>query len=451
MKPLTTKGLSRRHFLRGAGGVAMAIPFLEAMAPRRAEAGLVHPTRALFCYTPNGVIPADWFPDEDGTGYEMKPVMSALDKHRDNTVVLSGLSNYPADDQSSSGGAHFRGTASFLTAAWVQKDYVWNGQSIDQVIASEIGDATPFRSLQVGFGGSGGGGICGGTEYPCSYIRNISWSDAQTPLPNDTSVSNVFDRLFGGDAATENQRLKRLTYRQSILDLVMEDANGLQKRLGSSDKTRMDQYLTSVRELEQQIELLAAVECEAGEEPEVETYTDQIDAMQRLIALAFQCDLTRVITFMSYAGGASDNNLGAYTWVNDAKGQPLDSTFHNYSHHGDDPDAMAAVTAINAWEVGCLADMLDRLQESTEADGSNLLDATLVHWGKEYGDPADHDPMEMPIILGGKAGGQLQGGRHLACEKNTPLANLLISEAAMMGVPVDSFGDDGTEQLTGLL
>ena len=296
------KPLSRRTFLRGAGTL-IGLPVLDAMIPARATAQMMQsPRRLLSYYVPNGIHMAAWTPADEGANYTLTPILAALAPVKDKVLVLTGIANDPARPDGP--GDHASGTGSFLTAAHPFKtegSNILNGISMDQVAANEIGNETSFRSLQLG---SEGGGSTGGCDsgYSCAYARNISWAGPSTPLPKEVNPQAVFDRLFAGVDAGEtiDARRKRKLYKQSVLDFVLEDARQLSGKLGKTDRRKIDEYTTSVRELERRLnEAEEPAGCDPGQRPE-RANDIEVDCrtMADLMVLAMQCDLTRTITYM---------------------------------------------------------------------------------------------------------------------------------------------------------
>jgi hypothetical protein len=442
--------LSRRALLRGAGA-AIAMPFLEAMVPHGTRGALFAtelppaPQRLVFYYVPNGMHMADWRPAESGPLDVLPPTLEPLAAHTSRLLVLSNLANRNAID--SVAGDHARGTGAFLTARLPTRadgDGVYNGISADQVVANGLAGATPFASLQLGMEGGSSLGDCD-SGYSCAYSRNISWASPTTPLPKLTSPSVLFERLFGGaDPALSAQEVARRRRNQlSILDHVLEDATRLHARLGASDRARLDEYLTSVRSVE---ETMTALERESacGTVEIPPDYAVDVPAYSRvmndLMVLALQCDLTRVVTFMLGNGGSNRT----YPWLG------VTGAHHEISHHQDIPENFDRLRLINRWEVEQLAHLLGSLESAIEPDGGSLLDRTLVFFSSEISDGNRHNHNDLPVLLAGGGGGITTGGRHVAYGEERPIANLFVSLINAAGVPVDSFGADGTAPLEGL-
>ncbi len=439
---LKTPPMSRRAVLRGLGAT-IALPMLDAMRPTMAFAQMQPErpkSRFLAYYVPCGIHMASWTPPTPGPDFEMTPILAPLADLRAKLLVLSGIDNHPARPDGP--GDHAAGTGSFLTAAHCYKTEganISNGVSIDQVIANAVGQGHRFPSLVLGAEGGGNAGGCD-SGYSCAYSRNISWIDAQTPAAKETNPRVVFNRLFGADASglTPGEAAKKRRYRKSVLDFVLGDAQRLKGKLGPTDRQKMDAYLSSVRELERQIDLAAASACEAGPEPERPVdVRDTLRNMADLMVKAFECDLTPVTTFMLGNGGS--NRPYPFLGISDGH--------HQLSHHQGNPDNHRQLEIIDIWEVEQLAYLLGRLDAVEDVDGSSLLDNTVVFFSSEIEDGNSHRHDDLPILVAGGAGGQLQGGRHVRFEGHTPIADLFSALSGLCGGPTAAFGDDGTGAL----
>lgn len=435
---------SRRMFLGGAAA-AIALPLFESLLPRRARAAAAAAPRRLFVfYVPCGIVMNQWTPTTEGAAWAPSPILTPLTPYRDRTLILSGLANKPARPDGA--GDHAAGTGSFLSCVHVRKteaENISNGRTLDQFAAAALGDGLRFPSLELGIdGGSAAGGCDSG--YSCAYARNIAWADATTPLPKTTNPRVVFDRLFEGfdPDATAAELARRKMYRSSILDLSRRQATDLKGKLGRTDQAKLDQYLTAIRELESRLDSPAAL-CAPGQPPgDGLDYPGQVRAMLDLSALAFQCDQTRVITFM--IGNAGSGRAHPHLGITEAH--------HELSHHMSVPTTLDKLTAINTWEIEQLAYLAGKLDGITDVDGGKVLDNSLLYFSSEIEDGNSHSHFNMPIAVVGGAGGTLATGRHVRMTGDPPVANLYLSFLTALGVPAPAtFGDDGTGPLPGVL
>lgn len=434
--------LSRRTFLRGAGAL-VALPFLDAMRPRLARAQAVAPPRRFLAwYVPCGIHMPAWTPVEAGPAYTMPPILQSLAEHRDQLLVLTGLNNLPSRPDGP--GDHAAGTSGFLTATHVNKTEgadILNDVSIDQLLAQQLGEATRFPSLVLGLEGGGNVGGCD-SGYSCAYSRNISWAGPRTPAAKDVNPRAVFDRLFGGTdpRATREQIARRRRYRQSILDFVKEDATKLHAKLGTGDRLKLDEYQEGIRQLEKQIEASQMAQvCDPGDVPAGGELPAQVRQMNDLMAVAFQCDLTRFATFMLGNGGS--NRPYPFLNVNDGH--------HQLSHHQMNPTNLQQLQVIDTWEVEQFAYLVNRLKQMPEGDGT-VLDQCALFFSSEIEDGDSHRHQNLPILLAGRAGGALRPGRHVVYADHPPVANLFVSLIQAMGGRAETFGDDGTGPLRDL-
>lgn len=435
--------LSRRALLGGAGAT-LALPFLESALPRAARAQAAKPPlRFLGYYVPCGFRMQHWTPAARGAGYDLPPILAPLASVQGHVSVLSRLANRPARPDGA--GDHASGTGAFLTCAHPRKTEgsdIENGISLDQQLANELGGETALRSLQLGIdGGSSAGGCDSG--YSCAYARNVSWSGPSTPLPKLTDPSIVFDRLFAGlDAqASAEERERRKRHSASVLDYVLGDAAALTMRLGASDRGKLDEYMTGVRELELRITGEGSgASCDPGQRPGRDFgYEAHVKVMSDLMVLAMQCDVTRFTTFM--LGNAASNRSYGFLGVTGGH--------HELSHHARDPAKLDALTTIGTWEVRQLAYLLDRMAGVDEG-GESLLDHSIVFFSSEIEDGDTHSHMNMPILLAGKGGGALNPGRHVVFDGEPSVGNLFVSILRTFGLSDTTFGDDGRAPLADL-
>jgi hypothetical protein len=421
MNYITKKHVSRRHVLRGAGGVALALPLLDAMLPAAtawAQAASTPRSRYAAVYIPHGKTMSKWTPATEGKDFELTEILKPLESHRQQLNIISGLrlqTGYGVDGSAAAN--HARSSATFLNCVDVGEDPNKMGISVDQVAARAIGAKTPLPSI----------------ELTVEDGRTMSWSSATTPLPMQRNPQVVFEKLFG-QGSTEAERKARREQAGSLLDSVSEDIGSLRRVLGGSDAARMDQYLTDVREIERRIQL-------AGNLPDgvvlpdrpngvPATFEQHIRLLFDLQVLAWQADITRVTTLMiaREISGATYPSSG----VRDA--------FHNLSHHSNLQANKDRFAVLNTYHVTQLKYLLDKLKATPDGDG-NLLDHSVVLYGSGIADGNNHDHDPLPIALIGGASGRLQGGRHLRFPAGTPLANLHAAVLNKLGVPTEKFGD----------
>ena len=433
---VTKKHLSRRTFLHGVGAT-IALPYLDAMTPAFASAAKPV-TRAAFVYTANGIIMKDWTPTETGNNFDLSKTLSPLRNFQDQTVVISGLDHKNGEALGDGPGDHARAGASWLTGAHPKKTRgadIRNGQSIDQAIAQQIGQTTPLPSLEIGLQDVRMVGGCD-SGYSCAYSNTISWSSPTTPLPYETNPRRVFERLFGdGETTDPKARAMQLKQNRSLLDFVLQDTQRLAPKLGASDRSKLSDYLDSVREVErriQNVEQRVAAELPALDRPEgiPPSFEDHLKIMSDLIAIAFQADITRVVTFMfSREGG---NRAYPSIGVPDAH--------HGLSHHQNDPVRMARLQSIDQYHVEMFSYLLGKLRDSVDDTGS-ILENSVVLYGSSLSDSNAHLHNNLPTVIVGGASGKLKGGRHLRVPDGTPMTNMLLSIADGLDVPMEKFGD----------
>ncbi len=439
--------ISRRTLLRGAGTV-MALPFLEAMLPR-ALAGAVEgkpPRRMAFLYIPNGAYMPDWTPSSEGSDFELPPILQPMASLKDDLLVLSGLTCDKARANGDGGGDHARASSAFLTGCQARKTAGANfrsGISADQVAAKRLGDQTRLPSLELGIERYRGSGNCD-SGYSCVYEHTIAWRSPTSPLPNEVDPRLIFDRLFA-ERPNDPTRLKRNRLRSSVLDAVLEDAKGLENKLGGTDRRKLDQYLSCVRELE--LRIARAETLPPVQPPEDATrpsgmpaeLSEHIRLMCDLMVLAFQTDVTRVITCMFAREGSEQK----YRMIGVNEGH------HELTHHRNDPAKIEKVKKINTYHMEQFAYLIGKLKSVHEGDGT-LLDNCMVAYGSGNSDGNRHTHEELPILLAGKGGGSLKTGRHLRFPRETPVNNLWLSMLDRMGAPTESLGDSTRGVLQGL-
>jgi hypothetical protein len=394
-----------------------------------------------FLYVPNGIHMPGWTPRSVGEGFELPAILEPLEAVKDDILVLSGLTLNPARALGDGGGDHARAMASFLTGRHPRKTDgadLCAGVSVDQAAAQRIGTATRFPSLEIGCEGGKSAGECD-HGYSCAYQSNLSWRSETTPVAKQVNPRLVFDRLFGVTAerdagpGADASRSHRQT--RSVLDFVREDARQLGETLGGADRRKLDEYLTGVRELEQRIDRgRAPVDLGVAKYPRPlgipADYQEHLRLLGDLLVLAFQCDLTRIVTFVF----ANDGSNRGYRTVGVADGH------HDLSHHGGDAAKQRKIQRINQFHTAQLAYILRKLQSIPEGDGT-LLDRSMILYGSGISDGNAHSHDDLPILLAGKANGTIKTGRHVRLPRETPLTNLYVSMLDRMGVRVDGFGD----------
>lgn len=442
--------ISRRTVLRGLG-TALTLPWLESLAPAvRAGEASAPPLRMAFLYVPNGVHMQDWTPGKTGADFELPSILKALEPYRDDLLVMSGLAQNNARALGDGPGDHARSLAAFLTGVHPNKTDgadIRAGVSVDQVAAQSIGKHTRFPSLELGIEAGRQAGNCD-SGYSCAYSSNVSWRSPTTPVPKEINPKLVFDRLFGADdpAETSQARARRQVLRRSILDFVQDDARKLHARLGSTDRQKLDEYLTSVRELENRVARADSGGAQAPDDFEVPAgipreLPEHFRLMNDLLVLAFQGDLTRIATYV-YANEGSNRN---YDFIGVTNGH------HELSHHGNDPEKHEKIKKINTFHIEQMAYFLGKLKTTKEADGSSLLDHAMIVYGSGIGDGNRHNHNDLPVLLAGRGGGTIRTGRHVRYSDDTPLNNLFLSMLDRVGAPTDSLGDSSgrLEQLEG--
>ncbi len=434
--------IPRRTFLKGLG-TSLALPMLEAMAPAASLAAAATPTgsprRMAFIFVPNGINMADWTPKAVGSDFELPASLEPLTPVKDDLLVLSGLAHDKARPNGDGAGDHARGSATFLTGCQARKTFgadIRVGVSVDQVAAAAIGKATRLPSIELGCDRGQQAGNCD-SGYSCAYSFNISWKTESTPLPAEVHPRLAFDRLFsnGKKGETTESRVRRERHERSILDFVMEDANRLRPSLGSTDRRKLDEYLTAVRDLEQRIEqaerFAAALPDYAKPTAGIpKDYQQHVRLMFDLLTLAFQTDTTRVSSFIL----AHDGSNRPYPFIEVPEGH------HDLSHHGNDQKKKGKIARINRFHITQLAYFLEKLKAIKEGEGT-LLDNCMIVYGSGIGDGNAHNHDNLPVLLAGKGGGTIQTGRHLRFGKETPMTNLYLSMLDRIGAPVQRLGD----------
>jgi hypothetical protein len=446
MNYITGKHLSRRTILRGVG-TALALPWLDAMMPaaKAAKSTAAAPAvRLAFVYVPNGIIPGAWTPTAEGTNFEFTRTMKALEPFRDHVTVVSGLAQINGRALGDGAGDHARAGATWLTGVHPKKTEgagIHAGISADQVAAKEFGKSTQFASLEIGLESPSLAGGCD-SGYSCAYSNTISWRGPTTPNPVEINPRAVFERLFGeGDSTDPKARMKNFKEQGSLLDYITGDIDRMETNLGPRDRGKLTEYLDSIRDVERRIQMaeeqndsmkVPLIERPAG----VPEFEDHAKLMMDLQTIAFQADLTRVITFML----AREGSDRSYRQIGISDGH------HPLTHHQNDPEKIEKVTEINTYHVKMLAYYVEKLRATQDGDGS-LLDHSMILYGSSICDGNAHTHHDLPLVLVGGAAGQLKGGRHLRYPKETPMNNLLLTMLDKAKVPVPEKLGDSTGEL----
>ena len=432
---VTKKAISRRTVLRGVG-TALALPLLDAMVP--ALAAPAAPARRFgVVYHPNGVIYDQWLPKGTGTQFELSPTLKGLEPFKDKLIVITGLFSDQAEANGDGGGDHSRACGSYLTGVHVKKSdsNVENAVSMDQIAAKAFERETQLSSLQMTADENSLLGSCD-LGYSCAYSSTISWLTPTLPLMAENNPRVLFERMFGSSDSTDPRvREARLRQDHSLLDSVNDRVNQLQRRLGAADNRKMNDYLASLRDVERRIQ--KAEEQSSKALPDVAQpagIPDNFDAHVRLLydlqLLAFQADVTRVITFM---------------YGREQTGRPypqigVPEPHHPLTHHQNNPEKMEKCTRIQRHHIALFAEYLGKLRETPDGDGK-LVDHTILLFGAGISNSDRHTHGPLPALLVGGGAGTLKGGRHLVYPEHTPLTNLQLTLLNKLGVAAEKLGD----------
>jgi hypothetical protein len=452
---VTGRHLPRRMFLKGMGA-AIALPALDAMTPAFASAtaargfgGTAAPLRLAFTYAPNGVTMADWTPSAAGTSFEYPRILKPLEAFREDTLVLSGLAHKNGNALGDGPGDHARAAASYLTGVHPRKTAgadIQNAVSVDQVAAAHLSGRTRLSSLELGCDDSRTVGNCD-SGYSCAYTNSLAWRGPSTPMPPETNPRLVFERLFGDvdTSVPPETRARRLLHRRSILDLVTARTGELMADLGPSDQRKLDEYLSSIREIERRIE--RSEKDLTGLTPGIDKptgvpvlYADYVNLMFDLQLAAFQTDSTRVVTMMM----GREGSMRTYPEIGVA------DPHHPLTHHRNNPEWIEKVTQVNVHHMELFAGFVKKMKETPDGDGT-LLDHTVIVYGSGLSDGNKHTHNDLPVLIVGKGGG-LKLGRHVVYAKDTPMTNLYLTLLDRMGVPAEQLGDStgAIDHLTGV-
>jgi hypothetical protein len=437
---LAGRHIPRRTFLRGAGAT-LALPLLDSMVPASkvlAQAAAVRTPRFVGIFVPHGMAPGYHIADKEGTGFKMPLIFEPLEPFRQQLVILNGLHARSAEPPPGGSPADHWVASAFMSAEKPRRTVgadLYNGRTIDQIIAEKIGQDNLLPSMQLALEDPGANSSNCGEGYSCAYTNSISWSTPTRPLPMELNPQVVFERMFGG-GSTPEERLLRRSRNRSILDSLTDNLSRFRSRLGPADRSRLDEYAEDVRELERRLQVAMKASGTAPENVAVpvgvpESFDEHVKLQSDLLVLAFRADITRVATMLY----ARDLTTRSY---------PESGTtvaFHASSHHGEDPKRKAVMAQVNRYHVSMLAYLIDKLAKAADGDGT-LLDHSLVLYGTNMGNSNQHSHEDAPHVLAGGANGTIKGGRHLAYPtKTVPTGNLLLSVLDVFGIHQDRIGD----------
>jgi hypothetical protein len=443
---ITRKTLPRRTFLRGMGA-AVGLPFLDSMTPALASSKIPGgaPTRMMFVYVPNGIDMRNWTPNYEGQLGELPRILKPMEPFKQDMTVLSSLTHNTGRALLDGAGDHGRCCGSYLTGIQVKKTTVdiKAGLSCDQIVANQIGKQTRFPSLEVGIEDARQAGDCD-SGYSCAYTNNLAWRSETQPMPPILNPRAMFERLFGkGVELSPEERARQAKYRRSILDFVREDTRKLQADLGPTDRRKLDEYLGSIREIELQLE--KAEKDNAQVDPGMQKpygipadFAEHFRLMTDMITVAFQADLTRVVTFLVTREGTSRS----YREIGIADGH------HPLTHHMNNPAMMEKVAQINAYHVEQFAKWMTKMKASKEGDRS-VMDNSMIVYGAGLSDGNRHTHEDLPTLIVGTGGGFIKPGRRIVYRRETPMCNLFLTMMDRMGSKMEHFGDS-TGHLEGL-
>jgi len=432
---IAKKYLPRRTFLRGAGAT-LALPLLDAMIPAGtalAQTAAAPSPRLGFFYFPHGAVMDKWTPPSTGRDFELPQILAPFADFKDQLTIVSGLRNKAAEGA----GVHSVNPGTWLSCKspyWGSDGNPLSGISADQIAAREIGRATPFPSLELCIEvKASSSGNCN-PDFGCGYGSTISFRSLTQPLPMEHNPRKLFYRLFGqGDTAEEREAIIAQT--GSLLDLVADSAGSLSGRLGAADRVRLDEYLDSVREIERQVQILGDQDFSAMNLPDAPAgvpaaFDDHINMMLDLVVLAWQADLSRIVSFMI----AAEVSMLTYNQVG------ISEAFHPLSHHQNNPDKLERLAVVQTYHSDVFARFLGKLSSISDGNGS-LLDHAIILYGSNMSDSNLHNADPLPSAILGRGYGRIKGGQHLAYTQDTPHANLILTLLERAGVSVESLGN----------
>ena len=435
---ITRKTLPRRTFLRGLGTAAIGLPFLDAMTPAFSASTMPDPpVRMAFFYLPNGMIMDAWNPGYEGRFSELPRTLKALEPFKDDMLQLGNLTHNTGRALLDGAGDHGRCCGSYLTGIQVKKSLVDIRASVsfDQIVASEVGGKTRFPSLELGMDDARQAGDCD-SGYSCAYTNNLAWKSQAQPLPPILNPRVLFERLFGsGQPMTPEERRRQSLYRRSILDFVTDDTHKLEGSLGPTDRRKLDEYLTAIRAVELQIQRTENDNRQI--DPHMDKpygvpadFAEHFRLLSSMIAIAFQADLTRIVTFLVTHEGTSRSyrELG------------IPDGHHPLTHHRYQAELMEKVRRINEYHVQQFAGFIEKMKTAREGDRS-LLDNSMIVYGAGLSDGNAHLHDDLPTLILGRGGNYFKTGRRLLVRRETPMCNLFLTMMDRMGVPIERFGD----------
>jgi hypothetical protein len=428
---ITKKHLSRRRVLRGLG-TAIALPFLDAMVPAStalAQTVAAPKPRMGFFYLPHGAIMRDWTPDTVGTDFDFKPILKPFEPFRKYVTVVSGLDNAPAR----SSAVHAITPGTWLTCVPPRRSNApLIGISADQVAAQHIGQDTALPSIEVAAEEKGGSAACDGT-YGCSIGNTISFRNPTSPLPMEYSTKKFFAKLFG-EGVTPTERTLIADDYKSLLDMVRGEASDLKRSLGAADQLRLDAYLESVREIERRVQYNETRDLSIYELPEIPVgipnFDEQIKLQFDMIALAFQANMTRIVSFMM----AAEVSNQAYPHIG------IPDAFHPLSHHNNSEASFVKLAQLQTWHSQMMADFMAKLAELPDGENT-VLDNSIFLYGSNMSNSNAHDHYPLPTVVLGGGAGAIKGNQHIKFERQEPISNLLLTLLQRAGIPVESHGD----------